>query len=201
MTTAMEAALSAPVLRCAVLASLEFASETIYVWTGLGDLVWSGMTFKGIGDLSSIEGISEDSNVEAKGVKIGLSGISSERVNDVLFETRLMETAKIWLAAFDESLAIIADPIMIYQGLMDEPEIVDDGITCPVTINLENILVDMNRAINRRLSDEDQQLDLADTLARLGLPSTTVDTGFTHVAGLQEQITFWGRSPSSVNNV
>ena len=57
------------------------------------------------------------------------------------------------------------------------------------------------REVWRRYTDEDQQVDLAATLTRLSMSQSTVDTGFTHVAGLQEQITFWGRTPSSVNNV
>jgi hypothetical protein len=95
---------------------------------------------------------------------------------------------------------LIDAPILSYQGKMDAPEMDDDAKTCTCTIGLENILVDLNRPVYRRYTDEDQQMDLAATLTRLGLPSTTVDTGFTHVAPLQEQVTFWGVLPSSVNN-
>lgn len=197
----MANALSAEMVRLALLASLQFGDNTVYLWTGLGDMTWNGMTFKGVGTLGMIEGISEDSNVEAKGVKVSLSGVPSSLVSEVLFETRVLRTANIWLCTFDATGALIADPILSYQGKMDEPEIDDAGDTLTISINIENALVDMNRAVGRRGTDQDQQLDLADVLARLGLPSTTVDTGFTHVAGLQEQITFWGRSPSSVNNV
>jgi hypothetical protein len=201
MTSAVAAAIVAPVVRLGLLGSLEFATETVYVWSGITPLTWSGNTYTGVGDLGNIEGISEDSSVEARGVKISLSGINSANVELVLDQTRVLRDAKFWLAVFDEAGAIIADPIPSYQGKMDEPDLLDDAQTCSISINLENVLVDMNRAIRRRLTDQDQQLDLADTLTRLGLSSTTVDTGFTHVAGLQEQITFWGRSPSSVNNV
>jgi hypothetical protein len=201
MTTAMAAALAAPELRMALFASLQFGDNTIYVWSGLGPVTWNSMTFQGVGTLGMIEGIGEGSTVEAKGVKVSLSGIPSALVGEVLFETRVLRTAKIWLALYDASNSLIADPLLSYQGMMDQPEIIDDGKECKITINLENALVDMNRAVNRRYTDQDQQIDLADTLARLGLPSNTVDTGFRHVAGLQLQITFWGRTPSSVNNV
>jgi hypothetical protein len=197
----MAAALSASQVRMALFAALQFGDNTIYVWSGLGNMTWNGMTFQGVGSLGMIEGLSEGSTVEAKGVKLSLSGIPSALVSEVLFEVRVLRTAQIWLALYDANLSLIADPLLSYQGRMDQPEIVDDAEHCTVTINLENVLVDLNRAVNRRYTDVDQQLDLADTLTRLGLASTTIDTGFTHVAGLQEQITFWGRSPSSVNNV
>jgi hypothetical protein len=201
MTSGVATALCAPIVRMALLSSMQFATETVYVWTGTYPLTWDSMTFIGVGDMANVDGISEDSNVEAKGVTVSLSGIPSARISDVLFETRVLYNASIWLALFDANGAIIPDPILTYQGKMDAPATQDDATTCTCTISLENILVDLNRACYRRYTDQDQQMDLADTLALLGLSSGTVDTGFSHVAGLQEQITFWGRSPSSVNNV
>jgi hypothetical protein len=197
----MKTALGQPVVRLQLLAALQFADSTVYVWTGLGPVTWNGMTFQGVGSLGDIGGISEDSSVEAKNVTISLSGIPSSMMGEVLDECRVLGSAQIWLALYDASLQLIADPFLSYQGKMDAPEMDDNRKTCTCTISLENVLVDLNRDCYRRYTDEDQQMDLADTLTRLGLSSTTIDTGFTHVAGLQEQITFWGRSPSSVNNV
>jgi hypothetical protein len=201
MTSAMATALSAPVVRLALLASLQFGDNTVYLWTGLGPATWSGMTFQGVGSFADISPMSEDSNVEAKNVTISLSGIPSSLMFEVLNETRILRTANIWLALYDSTGALISTPILSYSGKMDAPEMLDDGKTCTCTISLENVLVDLNREVFRRFTDEDQQMDLAVTLTRLGLPSTTIDTGFSHVAGLQEQITFWGRTPNSVNNV
>lgn len=201
MTPAMAAALCAEVLRPALLVSMQFASETAYCWTGLTPLTWNGMTFTGIGSLGSISGISEDSEVEAKGITLTLSSIPSDMMSEVLTEVRVLGKVNVWLALFDENLALIPDPILSYQGKMDAPSLNDDATTCTATIAVENVLVDLNRACYRRLTNDDQQLDLAATLARLGLPANTVDTGFRFVAGLQEQITFWGTKPSSINNV
>jgi len=201
MTAAMATALCAPVVRMAILASLQFGDNTIYVWTGIGPMTWNSMTFQGVGQFGDISEISEDSNVEAKNVSISLSGIPSSLINEVLFQVRVLRTAQIWLALYDGSGNLISTPLLSYQGMMDAPQLADDGKTCTCTISLENVLVDLNREVYRRFTDEDQQMDLAATLSRLHMAANTVDTGFTHVAGLQEQITFWGRTPSSVNNV
>jgi hypothetical protein len=200
LTTAMQTALCQPVLRCALLASLQFADNTIYVWSGLGPITWNGNTYIGVGSLGSISTISEDSTVEAKGVSFTLSGIPPALVAEVLWETRLLYTAQAYLALFDASGNLIATPVLSYQGKMDQPEITDDGTSCTITIACENVLVDLNRSCYRRYTNDDQQIDLAATLTRLGLPSNTVDTGFRWVPGLQEQIIFWGRMPSSINN-
>ena len=197
----MQAALAAPVLRCALLASLQFADGMQYLWSGLGPRVWNGNTYTGVGSLGSISTISEDSTVEAKGVAFTLSGIPADLVSEVLWETRILYQAQAYFALFDASGNLIADPILSYQGKMDQPTISDDGKTCSIEIACENVLVDLNRACYRRYTNDDQQIDLAATLTRLGLPLTTVDTGFRWVAGLQEQITFWGTMPSSINNV
>ena len=77
MTTAMATALCAPVVRMAILASLQLGDNTIYVWTGLGPMTWNGITFQGVGSFGDISAISEDSNVEARNVTISLSGIPS----------------------------------------------------------------------------------------------------------------------------
>lgn len=201
MTTAMQAALCPPVLRCALLASLQFADGTQYLWSGLGPLVWNGNTYQGVGSLGSITTISEDSTVEAKGVAFELSGIPASLVSEVLWETRLLYKAQAYFALWDASGNMIPDPVLSYQGKMDQPTISDDGKTCSISIACENVLVDLNRSCFRRYTNDDQQMDLAATLTRLGLPSDTVDTGFRWVAGLQEQITFWGTMPSSINNV
>jgi hypothetical protein len=201
LTTAMQTALCAPVLRCALLASLQFADNTIYVWSGIGPITWNGNTYQGVGSLGSISTISEDSTVEAKNVTFELSGIPSTLVSEVLWETRLLYTAQAYFALWDTSGNLIPNPVLSYQGKMDQPSIEDDGKTCSISISCENVLVDLNRPCYRRYTNDDQQIDLQATLTRLGLSSSTVDTGFRWVAGLQEQITFWGTMPSSINNV
>ena len=189
MTAAMATAVCAPVLRPALLVAMQFASGSAYAWTGLGPLAWNGMTFQGVGDLGDISAISEDSTVEAKGITLNLSGIPSDIMTDVLTEVRVLGNVQIWFALFDVNGVLIADPILSFQGKMDAPTLNDDGKTCTATIAAENVLVDLNRAVYRRYTNEDQQQDYPG------------DTGFQFVAGLQEQITFWGRSPSSINNV
>ena len=201
LTADMIAALSAPVVRLALFCQLTFGDNVYYLWSGLGTMTWSGMTFQGVGSLGTVSEISEDSNVEAKNVTVSLSGIPSALVMEVAYEVRLLGTCNIWLACYNADGSLIDTPVLSYQGKMDAPEMMDDGQHCTVSLSLENVLVDLNRPVYRRYTADDQQLDLAATLTRLSLPPTTVDTGFQHVAGLQEQITFWGRMPSSVNNV
>ena len=201
LATAVAAAFCDPGLRVALLCSMQFGDNTVNVWSGLGPYTWNDMTFQGIGSFGSVSTISEDSTVEAKGIVIALSGIPPDLMGEVLFETRILGDVKIWLCLFDDDGVLIPDPVLSYQGMMDEPSISDEAATCSCSITVENVLVDLNRPCFRRYTADDQQMDLADTLARLGLPSDTVDTGFRFVPQVQERITFWGRMPSSINNI
>ena len=46
----MAAALANGLIQPAFLAQFTFISGTEYVWTGIGDLVWGGKTFSGLGE-------------------------------------------------------------------------------------------------------------------------------------------------------
>jgi len=180
-----------------LMADLEFANSVVHVWSGAGNLVWNSNTYCGVGTLGTVQGISEDSEVAAKGVQVSLSGIPSTLVQDTLYETRLLKNANIQMALFYPNLTIIDNPILSYQGRMDATQFTVDGKTATITINLENVLVDLNRMCYRRYTDPDQQIDLAATLTRLDLNANTIDTGFTHVPGNQSVIPFWGTTAPS----
>lgn len=201
LSTDMVNALTQPVVRTAVLCELQMSNETLYLWSGLGPITWNGMTFQGVGTLGRVEGISEDTTVEAKGVQISLSGIPASMISEALNNVRLMQTVNLWLACFNSNGVLISSPVVSFAGLMDKTTIDDDGNTCTITINVENVLADLNRPVCRHYTQADQQLDLAVTLQRLGLPANTVDTGFSHVNVIAEIVTYWGVNPRSVNNM
>lgn len=205
LTANMITALTESMIRPALLAQLTFIDgnamyNDTFVWSGIGNLVWNGNTFYGVGTLGTIGTISEDSTVEARNVTINLSGIPGQLANTVLFDTRIGDTCNIWLALFDSNANLVPSPVLSYQGMMDAPVMNDEGQTCSISFSLENILVDLNRQCWRRYTNDDQQIDLAETLTRLGLSSSTVDSGFSYVPDQQEKITFWGVKPSSSNN-
>ncbi|MGB2046289.1 MAG: hypothetical protein ACPHUD_11190, partial [Porticoccaceae bacterium] len=54
LSTAMQAVATAELVRPIYLVDLEFASGSIYLWSGLGDLSFNSNTYIGAGDLLSI---------------------------------------------------------------------------------------------------------------------------------------------------
>lgn len=81
----MAAALGDGVIMPAFLAQLTLNSGTEYVWSGLGDLIWNGQTWKGLGDLAGLAEIAEASTVMAQGTSVSLSteGFSEILIPDV----------------------------------------------------------------------------------------------------------------------
>ncbi len=201
MSSAMQAAFAGSVLRPQMLCTINFRSGPVNVWSGMVPLTWNGVTFTGLGDLGSVQTIEESSAVQAQPVSLGLSGIPATTVGDVLNEIEIFAPMSLYLALFDDTGALIPDPIQIYAGLVDQPKLIDDPASPKVTIACQNIFVDLNRNVARRYTQQDQEWDISTVLASLGLPASTSDTGFRFVPGLQEENTFWGRMPSSSNNV
>jgi len=108
----------------------------------------------------------------------------------VVFLLRDLDTQRVYrLHDFSKALLIRPDVACCFSGRMDQPTIDVTGTLATIAINCENRLVEMNVAVDRRYTDEDQQMDYPG------------DLGFQFVNGIQEAQIYWGRSPSSQNNL
>ncbi|HKD35163.1 MAG TPA: hypothetical protein VKB78_00140, partial [Pirellulales bacterium] len=85
--------------------------------------------------------------------------------------------------------AIIANPVIAFQGRVDQPTIQCDGKTATIQINCESRLMDLNVPALRRYTNEDQWRDFPG------------DRGFEFVNSVQEVTIYWGRTPNSTNNL
>lgn len=66
---------------CPVVFSVgEFASGTVRIWTGLGDVSWDGKTWTGLGGLLSFGAIQETNQVVASGTMLSLSAVPVDLV-------------------------------------------------------------------------------------------------------------------------
>ena len=188
-TSAFVAALDANVLRPAIFVSMAFANETLHLWSGTGTVTWNGISWSGVGTLGSIASVEEGSTVQARGTVLTLSGIDPQLLGDSLSDLQQGLPVTVWLALFDSTPAIIANPVIVFQGRMDQPTITMDGTTATIQINCESRLIDMNVPAERRYTNEDQQRDYPN------------DRGFEFVNAIQEMTLYWGRTPNSQNNV
>lgn len=180
LTAGMLSEIAAARLSPILLYEGEFVSGTIRYWTGYGNISWNGYTWTGLGAILSISAIEETSQVKASGVNVKLSGISSSIIGTALSECRLGKVGRIYFGCLDSSGNVVADPYLAFSGRLDVPTIIAEGETCTVSVTYESKLIDLQRAVERRYTDEDQKVDYP------------TDRGFEFVAALQEKEVTWG---------
>lgn len=170
------------------LVELRWPSGTVYVWNGYGTISWDGHTFVGTGHLGSITTIGESRDLKANGVTLTLSGIPTSLVNQALEEDSQGAVAKIWLGPLTKEGAFAADPLQVFEGIIDVCPSEESGETSTISVQLEKELID-RRLNNRRYTHEDQQLDYAG------------DMFFSFVSGLVDKEITWGAVTQPANGL
>jgi hypothetical protein len=192
---------------------IHFVSGPVYLWSGRPSIDWNGHTWLGAGGLINVSTVEEGSTVEAKGITLSMSGVSTEFLSDILLEFQVGLPAIVYLGFFetmgggggyglggygeggygsgsgDGSNVLIPDPVITWSGRTDQPTIEMDGSTATISVNCENRFVEMNVSVDRRYTNEDQQLDFPG------------DRGLEFVNSIQDVRIFWGQVPSSKNNL
>jgi hypothetical protein len=182
LSAAVETASRADTVFPAFLAAVETSSGFLRMWTGYGDLAWGGNTYTGAGDLLGVSPIQETDDLAATGLRFSLSGVPASLISVAINNARQGLSAKLWLACLDASGAVIGDPILMFSGLTDVPEIEEGGETCTLTMTAESRLIDLDRARVRRYTAEDQKA------------VHPTDKGFDYVPSLQDKEIVFGRS-------
>jgi len=185
LTPAAAAELEKDLLRPILLFEGEFASGTVRLWTGFGQVSWNGQTWIGGGTLVGVGEINETEEVVAQGLTVSMSGIAQEMVQIAIEEARQNRPGRVWLGFLTEAGEVIADPHQVFAGRLDVPEIDDDGESATVSITYENRLIDLRRPRVRRYTHEDQR------------SQWPADRGFEFVAAIQDMEIAWGRAGSN----
>jgi hypothetical protein len=175
-------------VRPAIFVAADFVDGTVYLWSGLGPIVWNGHTWTGIGSLGSVSTIEEGANVQARGATLTLSGLDPALLAEVMTQYKVTAPVTIWLGLRDTSGAIIADPVISFRGRMDQPTLTVNGPSGTLNIQCESRLLDMNISVESRYTDQDQKLTYPD------------DRGMEWVCAIQDITLFWGRHPTASNN-
>ena len=162
-----------------------FASGTLRVWSGIGDLSWNSYTWSGVGSLASISSITEAAETSAQGITVSLSGIPSSLVSLFLGDVRQGSVGKVYLGFMNASNQVIDSPFMLFEGRLDVPSMEESGDSAIISISYESRLIDLERPRESRYTNEDQQREFAG------------DLGFEFVPSLQDVVINWGRTDSS----
>ena len=158
LTSGVQAAIDAAVVRPAILLFLDLPGGAVYSWTGTGNIDYDGNTYLGVGDHLGFSEIPETADSSSQGIEITLSGIDSTILPDVIGSAYQGADCRVDLALFDAAGAIIADPITLFRGLLDRGRVRDDGENATIVLSVESRLLDLLRPRQWRYTDADQQL-------------------------------------------
>lgn len=175
MATAIQAGLIMPIF----LVMITFKSQIEYVWSGVGDLPWNGNTYKGVGSLGKIGGISESSEVQAEGTSVGLSAIDPLFLSESVADIQVGAPAKIWFGLWAGS-GFFGQPYLLFSGSVDKPKVLMSTTEPAITLPLETKMMDLQRASLRRYTASDQHID------------HPTDTAFNGVEAQNDKADRWG---------
>ncbi len=139
-------------------AELDFQSGFLRLHSGAGDKVLFGNTYKGIGGFGRITAIEEKAELGATLVELSISGLdnTSNNVTIALTENYRNRPATVYLAFIDSNGKIVDDPTILFRGFMDNAVIVQ-GKELSVTVRINSIMADWDRAKVSRYTNEEQQ--------------------------------------------
>ena len=138
------------------------------------------VAFTGVGNLGRIGVAQEGTELQSYSLALTISGVNPAHISIALGEHYQGRTAKIWLGFLDANHVIIADPVLLFQGRMDDMPI-SLGETGEITVNVESRLADWERPRTSRYTDAEQRQLFAG------------DRGLEFVAATVEKELVWGR--------
>ena len=153
--------------------------------TDVGIIAWGGNNWHGAGAMSYFEEITETDDLQPDPVRIGLNGFDSDITNMIDNEDLYRRPVLIYVGALNDSLALVADPSLIYSGRIQDSEMTmgaEGGDS--VLLTLESELVDFDRPRNVRYTESQLQSEYS------------TDTGLQYLDQTVDSKTVWrGNNP------
>ena len=172
----------AKLVRPALLATFDFQAGVVRVWTGIGNLVYGGNTYTGVGEFGSVSTIAETTDLRANGVSFQLNGWPSSLLSTILAETYHGRDVTLLLATFDSSMVMSGTPLTVFQGKTDAISLHMTPEGCSITVNAESRAIDFLRNLERRYTHQDQQINFP------------ADTAFIYMSDAAQKTFAWGGS-------
>lgn len=163
--------------------SVEFTSSTLRLWTGFGDLTIDSETYIGSGNLLTISNVQETADIKATGIKVSLSGLDTSILSSSISQDSEGANVELYfgvLTTTGNAQAIVDTPYKLFSGSLDTIGVSESGGTSTITITVENRLITLEKAADRRYTDQDQKNLFAG------------DRGLEFIDSLQNKELIWG---------
>ena len=170
----------------AILVSLELTDSTERFTNAGQNLLWDedlgggDFTFYGVGNMGSINAVEEGSELKGYSIELTASGVPSDMITDAFSANYQNQPCKIWLSVMNSNHVIVGSPILLFNGRMDNMNIVMGGKTASVTVSAHSRLIDWARIRGGRWNHRDQQI------------VDPTDLGLQYIASLADKDFTWG---------
>ena len=190
------------------LLKLSFDDVNYYLSDAFIPVTFSGNEYTPTGSFLNFSDIVETNETNIESISISLSGVDSTYINLFLSGGYLDRTVEIYKAFLDTNNALVSDPLLIFNGRINNPVIqedVDRG-TSTVSVQASSLFVDFDRINARFTNNESQQSFFAgDTGFRFSSVVVKelnwgMTTGATASGGGSSSVSTQGTTTSPINN-
>lgn len=137
--------------------SLDFPSGVLRCSTWSHTLTWGGYDWLAVGNLGGVSEITEDAMLRPAGVTLTLSGIDTTLANAALVEAYHGRTAIIYEGYISSAGTLVADPEMIFRGIMDVMSVQIGAGVGEINVQCEGELARWQRHRGLLYTNESQQ--------------------------------------------
>lgn len=158
-TGTVDALLRGDSVRATWLFRFDFASQTMRVWPGFGDLVAGGFTWQGLGRATEVSDMALGPGFSGDAIEITLSGVDAEIAALALDQSDEVygRRALIYAQALGADWAPIDAPVIVYGGVMDTMKVSLSPSEGTIKLRLESILAAKYRPPYGSYTHFDQQ--------------------------------------------
>lgn len=163
----------------ALLADIEHPSGTVHYWTGVGTLLYNGISYIGAGRFGSVAPVKHTSDLSIQEVVFSLSGVLPEEAAELEDNVR-NDIATVWLACIGEQGEVVSSPYQLIGAELDFQSLsVSEEGEAILSITARTGFYTLERAINESWTPENQK------------QTYPTDVGLDFVPVLQNQEVQW----------
>lgn len=147
-----------PHLEEVMFVEMDLPSGWLRLHTRIGNIVWGGNTYLGVGQFGELGDIDEDAMLRPSGVAVTLTGVDSSVITAAKDEACFGRHIAIYRGMLNLStMQLIADPELEFKGLLDTFTCTLGANTGSIVAQCEGELARWQRHNNSLLTHESQQ--------------------------------------------
>ena len=141
------------------LLKLSFDDVSYFLSDAYIPVTYDSNTYTPTGSFLNFSDIVETNEANIETITIALSGVDTTYINLFLTGGYLDRTVQIYKAFLDSSDALVSDPLLIFDGRLNNPVIKEDvdAGTSTIAVQASSLFVDFDRINTRFTNNESQQ--------------------------------------------